>query len=231
LFLLMVSYALLDDVTLHGHNVNSQAENEHSPELVRSALRFWWLAVVLLLGAASWLAQRAASGEDARIASDQFARTGAATMALQSAREATAVRSIIFFAANVAGGCTANQRRRCRTGIAPRYRVKSAKRGTVAASGKTQGQRGASCCFVGSCRGKCASTDLDQIRHVPNGCCGAMPTMLVHGAIWKSSSVNVMNHTDAILPSATLLTSTLRVLPLCLPSVPRRMVIRNEYSI
>jgi hypothetical protein len=54
-----------------------------------SRLRYGWLVVALLMGAASYFAQRAASGEAAREMSRQMARQGATSLALESAREAT----------------------------------------------------------------------------------------------------------------------------------------------
>jgi O-antigen ligase len=80
--LLMVSLALLDSCE---EVPTSTVENEASSQRAAAL----WLGAALLLGGASWLAQRAVAGEDARREGREAAARGDATTALERAQAAT----------------------------------------------------------------------------------------------------------------------------------------------
>lgn len=88
-FILMLAFALLE--SHHPENANIEYSLSQSESRSDSRLRYSWLVVALLMGAASYFAQRVASGENAREISKQMARQGAASLALDSAREATQI--------------------------------------------------------------------------------------------------------------------------------------------
>ncbi|HVF85342.1 MAG TPA: O-antigen ligase family protein, partial [Abditibacteriaceae bacterium] len=99
-FLLTIVFTLLDaaepnaaplDATIEYSNGGASHKEASGSAVARndgSRLRWGWLVVVLVAGAFSWVAQRAASGEDARDESERAQRSGNATMALQNARDA-----------------------------------------------------------------------------------------------------------------------------------------------
>lgn len=104
LLLLMTAFALLDAADEAADEPDSTATNieyskrdfspETSLETTRqiapevSRLRWSWLTAVAIVGAASWLAQRASAGEDARALADEALRRGDANSALQQAQQA-----------------------------------------------------------------------------------------------------------------------------------------------
>ena len=73
----------------NAENANIEYSLSQSESRGESRLRYGWLVVALLMGAASYFAQRVSGGEEAREMSKQMARGGAPSLALESAREAT----------------------------------------------------------------------------------------------------------------------------------------------
>ncbi len=86
-FLLMLAFALLDATGEPNAPIKYSNREENARE-ASSRLRWGWLALVLLTGAFSWSAQRAANGEDARTASEKMARQGQLAPALETAQDA-----------------------------------------------------------------------------------------------------------------------------------------------
>ncbi len=85
-FVLMLTFALLDFAP---ENRNLEYSNGGKASENASRLRWNWLLVVVVTGAFSYAAQRAANGEDAREVSSQAQRNGEVASALQSAQDAT----------------------------------------------------------------------------------------------------------------------------------------------
>ncbi len=86
-FLLMLCFALIESAD--GKSADIEYSKSESTVENGSRLRWSWLVLVLLMGAFSYAAQRAANGEDVRVASREAQRKGDLPLASQLAQDAT----------------------------------------------------------------------------------------------------------------------------------------------